>query len=177
MGRPYLLAMVASGAIIQCYRFTNAGSTETDRAALERADQSIGWHGAPDPEIFAHSITDVRNRFGDTAAGVLIDRVLAREPCYAPAHLARAESLFRHGRHEGAVVEGNLALRCSNRNSSRAPFAFDPHSPVPGLSAYRGTTQGMGARSMAGGESLRACCEPLRDFTDDPSTQPSRTRT
>jgi hypothetical protein len=38
----------------------------------------------------------------------------------APAHLARAESLFRHGHHEDAVVEGSLAPQCSNRNSSRA---------------------------------------------------------
>ena len=49
-----------------------------------------------------------------------IDALLAREPGYAPAHLARAESLFLYGRIEAAIVEGNLALEYAGPAASIA---------------------------------------------------------
>lgn len=114
MARTYLLSIVLFSAFTQCCKFGEFLYPETDRAALERAGRVIGQDGAPPYELFARTIADVRNRFGDVAADVLIDRVLARKAGYAPAHLARAESLFRHGRIEAAI-----------RRESRAPM-FGP---------------------------------------------------
>lgn len=123
MGRMYLFSIILLSALTQCCKFERSAfadiaGVETDRSALERAGRAVGQEGAPSRELFVRTIADVRNRFGDVAADVLIDRVLARAPDYAPAHLARAESLFRHGRHEAVIVEGNLALDYSDHISS-----------------------------------------------------------
>jgi hypothetical protein len=43
-------------------------------------------------------------------ANILIDRALRSAPNYAPAHLARAESLFLRGQAPAAITEANLAV-------------------------------------------------------------------
>jgi hypothetical protein len=118
MDRVYLLSVVLLSVLTQCRECANSPPPESDRAALERADRAIGKTGAPSYELFTATIEELRNRFGDVAADSRIDALLTREPGYAPAHLARAESLFRHGRIEAAIVQGNLALKYSGSTYS-----------------------------------------------------------
>jgi hypothetical protein len=113
MDRVYLLSIVLLSVLTQCRECVNSPPAESDRAALERADRAIGKTGVPSYELFTATIDELRNRFGDRAADSRIDAVLARQPDYAPAHLEKAESLFHRGRMEAAIVEGNLALKCS----------------------------------------------------------------
>jgi hypothetical protein len=120
MHRIYPLSVILLGTLTHCRDSTEAPAPESDRAALERAERVIGQKNPPSYELFARTIGDTRNRFGDMTADTLIDRMLALRSDYAPAHLARAESLFRHGQIEAAAAEVNLALRYSCETSSPA---------------------------------------------------------
>ena len=114
----YLLSFVLVGGLMRCCGC--APDAETDRAALQRADELLKREPAPSFEEFDRLITELRYRFADPAVDMRIDAMLARNPGYAPAHLARANSLFRHGKPEAAIIEGNLALQNAGRSASIA---------------------------------------------------------
>jgi len=119
MDRVYLLSVVLLSVLTHCRECATVPA-ESGRVALERADRAIGQAGVPSYELFMQTMDDLRDRFGDVAEDRRIDALLERVPDYAPAHLARAQSLFRHGRIEAAIREGNLALKYSGTTAGHA---------------------------------------------------------
>ena len=124
MPRMHVFSIILLSALIQCCKSDSSADTETDRAAMERANRAIeqalqletsdaaGSHG-----LFLRTIAEVRNRFGEMAADVLIDRALQRLANYAPAHFARAESLFLRGQAPAAITEANIARKFTDASN------------------------------------------------------------
>jgi len=124
MARIHLFSIILASVFVQCCKPDSPVRIETDRAALERVNRTIeqalqleASDAARSHEQFLQTITEVRNRFGEMAADVLIDRALRSTPNYAPAHLARAESLFLRGQAPAAITEANVALEFTDSSN------------------------------------------------------------
>jgi hypothetical protein len=124
MARIHLFSIILASVLVQCCKQESPARVKTDRTALERANRTIeqalqleASDAARSHELFLQTITEVRSRFGEVAADVLIDRALRSAPNYAPAHLARAESLLLRGQVPAAITEANLALEFTDSSN------------------------------------------------------------
>jgi hypothetical protein len=118
MNRHLLLGLIVV-AHLTCCKPATALRVVGEFSALHSLEESAASGRLPDAETFASVIASERIRLGDPGVDAAIDSILAVAADYSPVHLAKAQSLLRHGQLNTAIAEGKLALSMAERAQQR----------------------------------------------------------